>query len=107
MARPGQQADHGLYGAPGRPGPGRLLTARVAGPSAGAEDPGLDAVDASRPLPFPGGNLAARGYADAHMELHDTRTRRLTRVAPGHTVRVYVCGITPYDSTHLGHAFVY
>lgn len=22
-------------------------------------------------------------------------------------VRIYVCGITPYDTTHLGHAFVY
>jgi len=25
----------------------------------------------------------------------------------GRTVRLYVCGITPYDSTHLGHAFIY
>ena len=23
------------------------------------------------------------------------------------TVSVYVCGITPYDTTHLGHAFTY
>src|SRR5207245_9254821 len=22
-------------------------------------------------------------------------------------VRMYVCGITPYDTTHLGHAFTY
>lgn len=26
---------------------------------------------------------------------------------PGETVRIYVCGITPYDSTHLGHANTY
>ena len=26
---------------------------------------------------------------------------------PGPTVRMYVCGITPYDSTHLGHANTY
>ena len=26
---------------------------------------------------------------------------------PGPTVRLYVCGITPYDSTHLGHANTY
>ena len=26
---------------------------------------------------------------------------------PGKTVRMYVCGITPYDSTHLGHANTY
>jgi L-cysteine:1D-myo-inositol 2-amino-2-deoxy-alpha-D-glucopyranoside ligase len=25
----------------------------------------------------------------------------------GQTVTVYVCGITPYDTTHLGHAFTY
>ena len=23
------------------------------------------------------------------------------------TVRIYVCGVTPYDTTHLGHAFTY
>ena len=26
---------------------------------------------------------------------------------PGPVVRIYVCGITPYDSTHLGHANTY
>jgi L-cysteine:1D-myo-inositol 2-amino-2-deoxy-alpha-D-glucopyranoside ligase len=41
------------------------------------------------------------------MKLLDTRTRRRVAVAPGCTVRVYVCGITPYDASHLGHAFVY
>src|SRR5215472_18227562 len=25
---------------------------------------------------------------------------------PGRQVSLYVCGITPYDTTHLGHAFV-
>lgn len=29
-------------------------------------------------------------------------------VAPGEKLaRVYACGITPYDATHLGHAFTY
>jgi cysteinyl-tRNA synthetase len=28
-------------------------------------------------------------------------------VAQGDTVSVYVCGITPYDTTHLGHMFTY
>ena len=27
--------------------------------------------------------------------------------APEHTARMYVCGITPYDATHLGHAATY
>ena len=26
---------------------------------------------------------------------------------PGDVVTIYVCGITPYDTTHLGHAFTY
>ena len=25
----------------------------------------------------------------------------------GNVVRIYVCGVTPYDTTHLGHAFCY
>ena len=41
------------------------------------------------------------------MRLYDTRTRQVHDVVAGHTVRIYVCGITPYDSTHLGHAFTY
>jgi L-cysteine:1D-myo-inositol 2-amino-2-deoxy-alpha-D-glucopyranoside ligase len=41
------------------------------------------------------------------MRLFDTRTGRVNELVAGHTVRVYVCGITPYDSTHLGHAFTY
>jgi L-cysteine:1D-myo-inositol 2-amino-2-deoxy-alpha-D-glucopyranoside ligase len=28
-------------------------------------------------------------------------------VAPGPLARMYVCGITPYDATHLGHALTY
>jgi L-cysteine:1D-myo-inositol 2-amino-2-deoxy-alpha-D-glucopyranoside ligase len=41
------------------------------------------------------------------MRLYDTRTRDLVTPTFGRTVRVYVCGITPYDSTHIGHAFTY
>lgn len=41
------------------------------------------------------------------MRLYDTRTREFVSPTFGHTVRVYACGITPYDSTHLGHAFTY
>src|SRR2546423_576182 len=38
------------------------------------------------------------------LRLYDTSTRRLRPTAPGTTARMYVCGITPYDATHLGHA---
>lgn len=41
------------------------------------------------------------------MRLYDTRTRTMRDLAAGPLVRCYVCGITPYDSTHLGHAFTY
>jgi L-cysteine:1D-myo-inositol 2-amino-2-deoxy-alpha-D-glucopyranoside ligase len=41
------------------------------------------------------------------MRLFDTRTRERVEVGAGPTVGLYVCGITPYDSAHLGHAFVY
>ena len=33
--------------------------------------------------------------------------RRSRRRAPGETATIYVCGITPYDATHLGHAATY
>jgi L-cysteine:1D-myo-inositol 2-amino-2-deoxy-alpha-D-glucopyranoside ligase len=41
------------------------------------------------------------------MRLYDTRTASVEHFTAGATVRLYVCGITPYDSAHLGHAFVY
>jgi L-cysteine:1D-myo-inositol 2-amino-2-deoxy-alpha-D-glucopyranoside ligase len=37
----------------------------------------------------------------------DTATGSLRVAAPGATARMYVCGITPYDATHLGHAATY
>jgi L-cysteine:1D-myo-inositol 2-amino-2-deoxy-alpha-D-glucopyranoside ligase len=39
--------------------------------------------------------------------LFDTRRATTAEFVAGRTVRLYVCGITPYDSTHLGHAFTY
>ncbi len=41
------------------------------------------------------------------MRLYDTARRAVVPFEPPHTVRMYVCGITPYDSTHLGHAATY
>ena len=38
------------------------------------------------------------------LRLYDTARREVVPFEPPHTVRMYVCGITPYDSTHLGHA---
>jgi L-cysteine:1D-myo-inositol 2-amino-2-deoxy-alpha-D-glucopyranoside ligase len=41
------------------------------------------------------------------LRLFDTATSRVRPSAPGPTAGMYVCGITPYDATHLGHAFTY
>ena len=41
------------------------------------------------------------------MRLYDTRTQSVAPLVASRTVRLYVCGITPYDSAHLGHAFTY
>jgi L-cysteine:1D-myo-inositol 2-amino-2-deoxy-alpha-D-glucopyranoside ligase len=41
------------------------------------------------------------------LRLHDTASARIRPTAPGTTATMYVCGITPYDATHLGHAATY
>jgi L-cysteine:1D-myo-inositol 2-amino-2-deoxy-alpha-D-glucopyranoside ligase len=41
------------------------------------------------------------------VRLHDTARAEIVPFEPGEVVTIYVCGITPYDSTHLGHANTY
>ncbi len=41
------------------------------------------------------------------LRLFDTATGSVRATQPGPTARMYVCGITPYDATHMGHAFTY
>ena len=41
------------------------------------------------------------------LRLYDTADRQLRPVSAGDTATMYVCGITPYDATHLGHAATY
>lgn len=41
------------------------------------------------------------------LRLYDTSDRQVRPVAAGRTATMYVCGITPYDATHLGHAATY
>ncbi|TDD13990.1 cysteine--1-D-myo-inosityl 2-amino-2-deoxy-alpha-D-glucopyranoside ligase [Nonomuraea diastatica] len=41
------------------------------------------------------------------LRLHDTSAKQVRQTDPGPTARMYVCGITPYDATHLGHANTY
>jgi L-cysteine:1D-myo-inositol 2-amino-2-deoxy-alpha-D-glucopyranoside ligase len=55
-----------------------------------------------RAVSLPG--LPGRG---PELRLADTATGRLVVAAQGHTARIYACGITPYDATHVGHAATY
>lgn len=42
------------------------------------------------------------------MNLYNTQTKRIEQFhLPARPITLYVCGITPYDTTHLGHAFTY
>jgi len=42
------------------------------------------------------------------LKLYNTLTRQLETVTSDDGLfRMYVCGVTPYDTTHLGHAFTY
>jgi len=41
------------------------------------------------------------------LQVFDTVTRTVRPVASGRVVSMYVCGVTPYDATHMGHAATY
>ena len=41
------------------------------------------------------------------VRVHDTSVGAVVASSPDGPARMYVCGITPYDATHLGHAATY
>src|ERR687894_911036 len=41
------------------------------------------------------------------MRLYDTARRAVVPFEAGPLVKMYTCGITPYDATHVGHAATY
>lgn len=43
------------------------------------------------------------------MHIYNSKSRKVEKFDPieDKTVKMYICGITPYDTTHLGHAFTY
>jgi len=41
------------------------------------------------------------------LSLFNTASQALSQIAKKSKYRIYVCGITPYDATHLGHANTY
>ncbi|MGH3310248.1 MAG: cysteine--1-D-myo-inosityl 2-amino-2-deoxy-alpha-D-glucopyranoside ligase [Streptomyces sp.] len=56
---------------------------------------------------WPASEVPALPGQGRDLEIHDTATDGRVTLAPGPVARIYVCGITPYDATHLGHAATY
>jgi L-cysteine:1D-myo-inositol 2-amino-2-deoxy-alpha-D-glucopyranoside ligase len=58
-------------------------------------------------LSWPNPALPSLPGTGVPLRLHDTAASEVRPTAPGPVARMYVCGITPYDATHLGHAATY
>ncbi len=56
---------------------------------------------------WPSASLPALPGRGPELRLYDTSDRQVRPVVTGSTATMYVCGITPYDATHLGHAATY
>ena len=46
-------------------------------------------------------------FAFSNLQIFDTATQKIKELEKKALYRMYVCGITPYDATHLGHANTY
>lgn len=51
--------------------------------------------------------LGSHGFELKELSLFNTATYQIEPVPQKNEYRLYVCGITPYDATHLGHAGTY
>ncbi|MFG2297478.1 cysteine--1-D-myo-inosityl 2-amino-2-deoxy-alpha-D-glucopyranoside ligase [Streptomyces sp. NPDC048603] len=56
---------------------------------------------------WPASEVPALPGKGRDLQIHDTATGGLITLSPGPVARIYVCGITPYDATHMGHAATY
>ncbi len=56
---------------------------------------------------WPAENLPLLPALDFELTAFDTATQSVRPLNPGPVARMYVCGITPYDATHIGHASTY
>ncbi|MEI6251342.1 MAG: cysteine--1-D-myo-inosityl 2-amino-2-deoxy-alpha-D-glucopyranoside ligase [Mycobacteriaceae bacterium] len=56
---------------------------------------------------WPSVDIPAVGGRGPQLRLYDSADRQVRPTVPGSTATMYVCGITPYDATHLGHAATY
>ncbi|GGU55301.1 L-cysteine:1D-myo-inositol 2-amino-2-deoxy-alpha-D-glucopyranoside ligase [Streptomyces lavendofoliae] len=56
---------------------------------------------------WPASEVPALPGKGRDLRIHDTATGGRVTLDPGPVARIYVCGITPYDATHIGHAATY
>jgi len=56
---------------------------------------------------WPSPSIPTLAGATGSLNLYDTAAQAIRPTAPASTAKMYVCGITPYDATHMGHAFTY
>ncbi|MFI5755860.1 cysteine--1-D-myo-inosityl 2-amino-2-deoxy-alpha-D-glucopyranoside ligase [Streptomyces sp. NPDC051569] len=56
---------------------------------------------------WPASEVPALPGKGRDLRIHDTSTDGRVTLEPGPVARIYVCGITPYDATHMGHAATY
>lgn len=65
----------------------------------------MSKVDAMKSWSAP--NVPVLPGRGPQLRLYDSADRQVRPVSSGSTATMYVCGITPYDATHLGHAATY
>ncbi|MFD1120807.1 cysteine--1-D-myo-inosityl 2-amino-2-deoxy-alpha-D-glucopyranoside ligase, partial [Sphaerisporangium aureirubrum] len=56
---------------------------------------------------WPAPEISSLPGAGLPLRLYDTAAGEVGETSPDPTARMYVCGITPYDATHIGHANTY
>lgn len=66
-----------------------------------------EAVTLGAVLTWPAPQIPQLPGQGGPVRVRDTTSGELVVAAPGPDATVYVCGITPYDATHMGHAATY
>jgi len=60
-----------------------------------------------RAWPIPDVAALPDGVSGPQVRLHCSSAGELVELVPDGPAKLYVCGITPYDATHMGHAATY
>ena len=57
--------------------------------------------------PWPNLEVPVLDFIAPAPNVHDSASESTNTLAVDREVKIYVCGITPYDATHMGHAATY